>query len=139
NPANFALVLAQLLFRQLSIFDVGVGSIPSENLAGLFLQRFDSNEKPAVGPIVTAKSRFDFASFSGSYQRSPLLQPLRQVLGINCDLATHALHFCLRETRVVAPSLINKLIRAIRQVAPRQRWNRVDDFSEPRLRVPRFF
>lgn len=84
-------------------------------------------EEPAVGSIVAAEARFDFASFPGSYQRPPLVQPVRQVFGMNYDFTTHALYFFGRETRVVAPSLVNKIVGAIRQVAPRQRWNRVED------------
>src|SRR5882724_13140196 len=138
NPANLALVFAQLLFRALSFLDVGVGPIPSKNLAGLFLQRFYSDEEPAVSSIVATKPRFDLASCSGSYQRPPLIQPLRQVFGVDCHLTPHPLHFFLRQTRVVRPSPVNKVVGAIRQVAPRQCWNRVDDLSEPRLGLPRF-
>ena len=65
--AKFPFVLPQLLFRPLSVLDVGIGSIPSDNIAGLVLQRFYSDEEPAVGSIVAAEARFDFASFTRSY------------------------------------------------------------------------
>ena len=48
------------------VVDVGIGSIPFDNLAGLVLQGFYSDEEPAVSSIVAAKARFDFASFSRS-------------------------------------------------------------------------
>src|SRR5260370_6646233 len=61
NPAKFPFVLPQLLFRPLSVLDVGIGSIPSDHLAGLVLQGFYSDEEPAVGSIVAAEARLDFA------------------------------------------------------------------------------
>jgi DNA-binding transcriptional ArsR family regulator len=67
-------------------------------------------EESAEGSIVPAEARFDFASFPGSYQRPPLVQPVRQVFGMNYDFTTHALYFFGRETRVVAPSLVNKIV-----------------------------
>ena len=76
------------------------------------------------------ETRFDFASFSRSYQRPPVVQPPRPVFGMNYDFTPHSLYFFGRETRVIAPSLVNKLVGAIRQVAPRERWNRVNDLSE---------
>src|ERR1700694_2157408 len=67
NPAKFPFVLPQLLFRPLSVLDVGIGSIPSDHLAGLVLQGFYSDEEPAVSSIGAAEARFDFASFTRSY------------------------------------------------------------------------
>src|SRR6476659_463778 len=56
---------------------------------------------------------------------------------MNYDFTPHALYFFGRDTRVIAPSLVNKLVGAIRQVAPRQRGNRVNDLSEMSLRFLR--
>jgi len=65
--AKLDLVLPEFLFRPLSVFDVGIGSIPSDHLAGFVLQGFYSDEEPAAGSIVAAEARFDFASFPRSY------------------------------------------------------------------------
>src|SRR6185295_19009847 len=116
---------------------VRIGSIPSDDLAGLVLQRFYSDEEPAVGSIVAAEARFDFASFSIRYQRPPVVQPLRQVFGMNCDFTPDALYFFLGESRVNRPSLVNKLVGAICQVAPGERRDGVDDLSEFSLRFLR--
>src|ERR1700730_13179716 len=67
NPAKFPFVLPQLLFRPLSVLDVGIGSIPSDHLARLVVQGLYPDEEPAVSSIVAAEARFDFASLPGSY------------------------------------------------------------------------
>src|SRR6185436_5248332 len=121
NPPKFPFLLPQLLFHLPEVVNIRIGSIPSDNLAGLALQGFDSDEEPAVGSIVAAETRFHFASFSRSYQRPPLVLPLRQIFGMNYDFTPHALYFFGRETRVVAPSLVNKLVGTIWQIAPGKR------------------
>lgn len=53
---------------------------------------------------------------------------------MNRDLPSLASRRFPRNTRVLMPSFVQELVRAIRKMAPRERGNRVDDLEEPRHR-----
>lgn len=56
---------------------------------------------------------------------------------MNKDLPPEAPYLFRRNIRVVVPSLIQEFVGTIRQIAPRECRDRVDDLSEPRLRTSR--
>ena len=56
---------------------------------------------------------------------------------MNRGLPSPAVRLFRGDTRVVMPSFVQKFVGTIRQVAPSERGDRVDDPSEMCLRFPR--
>src|SRR6185369_7065078 len=52
NPAEFAFVLPQLLFCPLEGFNISIRSVPSDDVAELVTQRFNTEQEPAIFPVV---------------------------------------------------------------------------------------
>src|SRR5216683_993841 len=88
NAAKLVLVLQQLLFRTLTIFNVRTASIPANDFATLVANGNGANEKPPIFPVETSQARFDLdlSRLARSCDGLPLVQYLHQVFGMKCDL-----------------------------------------------------
>jgi len=54
---------------------------------------------------------------------------------MNRDLPSPAIGLLRGETCVIVPALVKELAGTIRKIAPRERWDLVDDLPERRLRT----
>ena len=59
NPAEFAFVLPQLLFCPLEVLNISIRSVPSDDVAELVTQRFNTEQEPAIFPVVPPQAVFD--------------------------------------------------------------------------------
>src|SRR6266849_10582501 len=59
NPAEYALVLPQLLFCQLEVLNISIRSVPSDDVAELDTQRFHTEQEPAIFTVVPPQAVFD--------------------------------------------------------------------------------
>jgi len=67
----------------------------------------------------------------------PSLHQHADTFGMDRDFPSAAVRPLRRETGVVMPTLVKELIRTIRQMAPRERGDRVDDLSKLKFRLLR--
>ena len=56
---------------------------------------------------------------------------------MNRDLPSRAMGLLRGETCVIVPALVKELAGTIRKIAPRDRWDFVDDLPERRFRASR--
>src|SRR5215468_350132 len=54
---------------------------------------------------------------------------------MDCYLPPPAVGLFRGKTRVVVPSLVEEFLRTVRQTAPRECWNRINDFSQSSFRL----
>src|SRR5262249_23704600 len=118
DPAECALVLAQLRFCLFERVDVRARSVPSDDLARVVADGLEASEKPAKDSIVATKTPLELSALARSRHLRPLLDQLRKVVGVNGRLPTLPARLVFRDTRIVLPPLIHKLVRTIRQFAP---------------------
>src|SRR5258708_17166295 len=57
NPAKLALILPQLLFRTLAVFNVGTAAVPVDDRACLVAKGNRADEIPSIFPIKTPQTR----------------------------------------------------------------------------------
>ncbi len=71
DQTKAALALEEGLLGALAVFDVGVGSVPLDDVAGLIAERSAAEEKPAVLAVGAAHSCFDLARLSAGEGGAP--------------------------------------------------------------------
>ncbi len=59
NSADFAFVLPQLLFCPLEVLNISIRSVPSDDVAELVAQRFNTEQEPAIFTVVPPQAVFD--------------------------------------------------------------------------------
>src|SRR6266850_606902 len=59
NSADFAFVLPQLLFCPLEVLNISIRSVPSDDVAELVTQRFNTEQEPAILPVVPPQAVFE--------------------------------------------------------------------------------
>jgi len=59
SPAEFAFVLPQLLFCPLEVLNIRIRCVPSDDLAELVTQRFNTEQEPAIFTVVPPQAVFD--------------------------------------------------------------------------------
>ena len=64
DQAKFALILAEFFLSLFQSFDVGAGSVPSDDVSRFVAKWLHANEEPTKDFVVPAKSGFDLAWFS---------------------------------------------------------------------------
>src|SRR5712692_11936537 len=152
DAPQLPLVLPQLRFGLLEVFDIGVGSVPPDDIASFIAQRLDPDEEPTILTVVTPMSYFELTRLPC---RKNLMQALghraRGIVGMICGFGKvvsgrcsprlalpTAIHFFPRETGVLMPALIEVGDAAIRAKAPRLGGDRVEDRLQTVFRVLRF-
>src|SRR5258707_13692621 len=60
NPAEFAFVLPQLLLCPLEVLNISIRSVPSDDVAELVTQRFNTEQEPVIFPVVPPQAEFGF-------------------------------------------------------------------------------
>src|SRR5437899_11335161 len=129
DPAEGALVLAQLRFCLFERVDVRARSVPSDDLARVVADGLEASENPAKHSVVATKTSFELSALARRHDLGPLLDQLRKVVGVNGRLPTLPARLGFRDTRIVLPTLIHKLVRAIRQLAPGDRRKGIENRS----------
>src|SRR5215467_1167115 len=124
--------------RSLSVFDVGCGPVPADYCASLVPFRFGSEQKPAKHSVVASEAGLKLARLLRTQQFFPSIGYPLQVFWMRCGSPTPRLCLLWKDADVLKPALVDKLVRAIRQLAPHHRWDDIDDFLEPCLRLPRW-
>src|ERR1700733_4922329 len=115
----------QTIFGLFSILDVGVGAVPSDDYSCLVAQSFGTEQKPAVGSIGAAHARLDVTGRSGLQHFFPdVLQP-GSIVGVNRRLPFRAKRPLHGEARIIEPTPVEILCKAVSLGTPRQCRDRV--------------
>src|SRR4030095_13367799 len=69
--------------RLLPIFDIGIRSIPLNNISQFVSQRHGAAQEPAIFPLSPAKACSSLDRFPSRHSRAPRLHQLRRVLALN--------------------------------------------------------
>src|SRR5467141_3524851 len=59
NPAEFAFFLPQRFFCPLEILNISIRSVPSDDVAELVTQRFNTEQEPAIFTVVPPQAVFE--------------------------------------------------------------------------------
>ena len=122
SSRNFAFCLLERI-------DIRACPVPSDDLARIVADGLEPSQEPAKHPIVATKTSFELSALTRRHDLGPLLAQLRKVVGVNRRLPTLPARLVFRDTRIVLPTSIHKLVRAIRQFAPGDRRKRVENRS----------
>src|SRR6266404_1815077 len=128
--SQFCLRFAQDLFSALSVLDIGTCSVPFNDLSQLVAQRHCADEQPAKFPVSPPQACFSFQRFPSSQGRPPLFQEPCKILLMNCNFPAPIQPVLQRETRIFQPTLILELSGTVRQSAPDQSGNCIDNKSK---------
>src|SRR5882724_10996800 len=115
----------------LAVLDVGRRSIPLDDISELVPQRHYAQQEPPIFPVNPPQARFLLERLSSRQRCAPLLHQRCAVLGMPRSRPAPALYVLQRETRIFEQTLIAEVDRAVRQSAPNQRRDCVD--NEPKL------
>src|SRR5262249_23624900 len=127
------LIPQPLGLRALQVIDVGTGSIPADDVPMLVEERLGADQEPPVDAVMASQTKLGLVRLSRGEASAPPLHRRRQVVGMERDLPSRSGGLLLGQTRLVLPSLVEKYVRAIREVGPRQHRDRVDDPAELRV------
>lgn len=135
--SQLLLVLSQPGFSPLEVVDIGIRSVPLEDVALLVAHGLDADDEPTILAVMATQSYFGLAGFRRRKNLGPLGHRAWGLVGMNNDLGDVApvLH---RETRVLLPALIDIGDGAIRAKAPRLCRDRVEDRSKSTFRGLKF-
>src|SRR2546425_1563805 len=129
DPAECAFVLEQLRFGLFERVNVSARSVPSDDLARVVADGLEASEKPAKHSIVATKTPFELSALARRHDLGPLFDQLRKVVAVNRRLPTLPARLVFRDTRIVLPTSIHKLVRTIRQLAPGDRREGIENRS----------
>src|SRR6476646_10020674 len=124
--SEIGLAAAQGVLGPLARFDIGVGSIPFDDVALLIAQRRGTIEEPAILPVGAADAAFAFPRLSGSDALVARLHDVVNVVGMVHDAPAQPLGLAVGEAGEVEPPLIQKVGPAVRQNAKDESWDGVD-------------
>src|SRR2546428_635701 len=68
DAPQFPFVLTKLLLRALTVFDLRPCPIPPDDVSLFIPRRADTDEKPAILPVLTEQSRFQLVRGAAGYQ-----------------------------------------------------------------------
>src|SRR5260370_262230 len=92
DAPQFVLVLPQLLFSSLEVFDIGIRSVPPDDVAPVIEQRLDPNHEPTILAVVAPLSQLVLTRLPG---RKDLMLPIgsnaRGIVGMNHESPNVAL------------------------------------------------
>src|SRR5215469_15963127 len=117
------LAAPQLILCLLAVFDIRACTVPPDDLAGFIPEWLGANEKPAVSSVMPAKACLYLAWFSRNRHRFPFFHQGRQVLWMKHTLPAPATRVFGGETGILMVCFVDELVRAVRQIAPGQRWD----------------
>ena len=116
----------RLAFRSLAVVNIDGYPVPLNQVSLPVAQRRGANQEPAIFSVSPPQTHFILRGFPSGHVREPLFHHTWKVFGMNC--ARWLFNFLLqREARIVQPTLIDEINRAIRPNGPGHRGNCVDD------------
>ena len=130
DQARIAFAYAQRFLGALPLFDVGVDSVPFDNIARFIARRIGAEQEPSVLSVASTQPRLGLSQLSGSQDGLPRGSKPVEVVGM--DRGRPAPTLCLfgREAHVVEIMLVEEFGSAVRSSRPRQRVNGIDDEFE---------
>jgi hypothetical protein len=130
-------LLAQHRLAPLAILDVGIRSIPSDDVAASVTQGLGAKQEPTIRPVAAPHPRFGLARPPSPEDRAPRVRQARHVVRVNRESPAPSLRLLQGQTRILVPSSIEEVGVAIRPGAPRQCGDRVNGQSKPVCQRPR--
>ena len=127
DSAKLFLVLPQRDLSPLQVIDVGVRSIPSDDVAQLVTQRLESEQEPPILPVVASHTGFDLTRLPRRLEGGPRLHQRVEVIGLEGGSPSPAGGLLWGKTRIVIPSLVVELVGTVWKIAPSQHGDRVND------------
>src|ERR1700687_3727646 len=131
NPAKLPLLLKEFLLRSFPIFDVGIASKPSDDVALSAELWNDTYEEPSVLSVISPDASFQFTWFGSIQQGQPFTNEPIQVIGVNDHLPTPPFPLLQGQAGVLVPAFVQIFLGSVREARPQERRNRVDDGLEP--------
>src|SRR5215469_3585624 len=109
DQTQVLLISAESLLRALQVVDIGVGSIPIHDIAGLVSQWLVTKQEPAILSIKTPQTSFNFSTLPRcDVGAPPSFNPV-QVLGVNSTSPTPTPSILKRQSGVVVPAPVPEL------------------------------
>ena len=127
DSAKLFLVLPQRDLSPLQVIDVGVRSIPSDDVAQFVTQRLESEQEPPILPVVASHTGFDLTRLPRRLEGGPRLHQRVEVIGLEGGSPSPAGGLLWGKTRIVIPSLVVELVGTVWKIAPSQHGDRVND------------
>src|SRR5882724_8418549 len=93
NPAEFAFILPQRVFRPLEVLNISIRSVPSDDVAELVTQQFNTEQKPTIFPVVPPQAVFDLTRLPRGPEGAKRVQHLLQIFWMNGDSPSPAASF----------------------------------------------
>src|SRR5260370_29262731 len=134
--SQFALVLSKHGLGALEVIDVGIRSIPVDNVARFVAQWLSPKQEPSIHSVEPAQPSLNFTRLARGQKSEPLMSYFLQVLRVNGILPSPAASCFKRNARIFVPSPVPKYSRAIRQATPSECRDGVNDLPEFRFRGP---
>jgi len=128
NGIRYTAKLICVLFK---ILNVGIRSIPVEDLARFVAQWLSPKQKPSIRSVEPTQPAFDLARLARRQKSAPLLGYFLQIFRVNGILPSPAACRFRGQPGIVVPSPIPEFSCPIRRTTPRKSRDRVNDLAEP--------
>src|SRR2546428_8832461 len=107
NSADFAFVLPQqLLFYPLEVLNISIRSVPSDDVAELVTQRFNTEQEPAIFSVAPPQAAFDLTRLPRGPEGPKRVHHLLPIFLMNGESPSPAAGFLRGWTPTVIPSLV---------------------------------
>src|SRR5262249_60013339 len=104
-----------------------------DDAAEVVAERLGANQEPPIRSVSAPQTGLVLARRPRGEEGAPRLHQRPEVVGVEGGLPAPAAGLVLGEARVVLPSLAEKIDGAVRETAPGEHRDRVDDPSEMRV------
>ena len=128
--AKSLLARAKRVFGTLLVFDVGVGTVPFDDVSELVTQRLRPAQEPAIFPVRPADALYVLVRSPGFHGVAPLIHHVSALAGMKHVDPFGALQIVQGKADIL-PTPIDEIQRAIRRSTPDQRGKRID--GEPKF------
>jgi hypothetical protein len=118
------------LLRPPSVLNIGVYSVPFDDLSGCIGDRARTEEEPAIIAVEPPQARFHFTWLARSQNGTPTFQELRQVFEVDRSLPAPATGLGNAKAGVFAPALIEEVDMPVGKRSPYQSGKHIDDATE---------
>src|SRR4029453_1916243 len=140
QETKLTLALTKRFFGALSVFDVGVDPVPSDDVALLVTQRIRTEEKPSILAVMPTQTRFGFTCRFRRHDALPGRGQAAHIVGVHGSRPTPTAGLFCREADEIHVVLVEKVRASIWTRRPCECRNRVDaQFEVPFARAQRVF
>src|SRR5580658_4224735 len=120
-PADFFEHLPQLLFRLLTILDIGAGAVPFDDVAGLVAHGYFLVQHPSVLPVCAPHARFEPKWLAAREACSPARDERAHVVSVHRRRPIPALEILQSESNKLEPALVEEVQVPVRTTGVDQR------------------